>query len=296
MTIGLARLWMKCQRGATAVLCLAVSVFVSGCAPLTVYNALTPSDGGGDLYKTDVAYGALPRQKLDVYVPVNRAASAPVVVIIYGGGWNSGSKADYAFLGKALAARGFVSLVIDYRLVPEVRFPSFLEDCARAVVWAHGNAASFGGDPHRLFLLGHSAGAYNAVMMALDGRYLKALGSDTNIISGVAALAGPYDFLPLDVASTQEAFGRAPDLGMTQPINFAAKGAPPMFLATGDGDTTVFPRNTYALADRLKREGNSVTVETYPGVGHVEIMLALSVALRGKAPVLDDVTQFFKGH
>ena len=164
MTIGLARLWMKCQRGATAVLCLAVSVFVSGCAPLTVYNALTPSDGGGDLYKADVAYGALPRQKLDVYVPVTRAASAPVVVIIYGGGWNSGSKADYAFLGKALAARGFVSLVIDYRLVPEVRFPSFLEDCARAVVWAHGNAASFGGDPRRLFLLGHSAGDRKSVV------------------------------------------------------------------------------------------------------------------------------------
>ena len=183
-------------------------------------------------------------------------------------------------------------MVIDYRLVPEVRFPAFLDDSARAAVWARANAARYGADPGRLFLLGHSAGAYNAVMIALDPSYLKALGSSPAIIAGVAALAGPYDFLPLDVRSTREAFGQAKDLRLTQPVTFASNTSPRMFLATGTDDTTVFPRNTTALAEKLRRAGNPVEVRTYPGVGHVEIMLALSVALRSKAPVLDDVVHF----
>ena len=260
---------------------------------MAVYNTVAPADAGSDLAKSDVTYGTHPRQKLDVYRPSGASASAPVVVVIYGGSWNSGSKSDYTFLGKALASRGFVAMIIDYRLVPEVRFPAFLEDCARAVVWAHDNAAQFGGDPSRLFVFGHSAGAYNAVMVALDAHYLSALGSDPKIIRGVAALAGPYDFLPLDVDSTKEAFGKAEDLAQTQPINFVSKTAPAMFLATGDADTTVRPRNTVGLADKLKRAGGSIEVRRYPGVGHIEIMLALSLPFRSKAPVLDDVVRFF---
>ena len=279
-----------------AIVLMSIAAFIlGGCSPLAIYNSVAPADSGGDLAKSDVAYGTHPRQKLDVYTPSGAPASAPVVVVIYGGSWNSGSKSDYAFLGKALASRGFVAMVIDYRLVPEVRFPAFLEDCARAVVWVHDNAREFGGDPGRLFVFGHSAGAYNAVMIALDAHYLKAAGSDPAIIRGVAALAGPYDFLPLDVDSTKEAFGKAEDLKQTQPINFVSKTAPTMFLATGDSDTIVRPRNTIGLADKLKRAGGSVEVRRYPGIGHIEIMLAISLPMRSKAPVLDDVTKFING-
>jgi acetyl esterase/lipase len=280
--------------GVVALLTL-VAVAVGACAPLKVYNALAPSDAEGVLARSDIAYGDHIRHTLDVYVPAARPAAAPVVVVFYGGSWNSGSKADYAFLGKALASRGFVVAVADYRLVPEVRFPGFLEDGARAVAWAHRNARDFGGDPARLFLLGHSAGAYNAAMVALEGRYLQAHGVNTSIIRGVVGLAGPYDFLPLDVASTKEAFGRSTDLASTQPINFVTANAPPMFLATGGDDTTVKPRNTAALADRMKRAGRPVRVRTYPGVSHIGIMLALSVPFRSNAPVLDDVAQFIAG-
>ncbi len=269
---------------------------VAGCSPLTIYNALAPADTGGRIEKVDISYGGLRRQKLDVYVPARSAGATPVVVFFYGGSWNSGSKADYAFLGKALASQGFVAMVADYRLVPEVRFPDFLSDSARAVIWAHDNAQQFGGDPNRLFILGHSAGAYNAVMVGLDDHYLRALGYDRSIIRGVVALSGPYDFLPLDVESTVAAFGRAEDLDATQPINFVSRNVPAMFLATGEADTTVRPRNTYRLAEKLKCLGASTTVRTYEGIGHVDILLALSLPFRGKAPVLDDVSKFIKEH
>ncbi len=271
---------------------LGSALMLSACAPLTIYNTLAPADREGRRASSDISYGENPRQKLDVYVPATRASNAPVVVFFYGGSWNSGHKGDYAFVGKALAARGFVTVIADYRLVPQVRFPAFLDDSARAVVWAHRNAAKFGGDPKRLFVVGHSAGAYNASMIALDARYLQAVGASPAIIKGAALLAGPYDFLPLDVDSTKAAFGQAQDLSATQPINFVTRTSPPMFLATGSDDTLVRPRNSKALAAKLNGQGVPVTHRTYGGVTHVGIMLALSLPFRGQAPVLDDIASF----
>lgn len=276
-----------------AVLALGlIALALAACSPLSAFNALGPADGGVKLARTDIAYGPLPRQKLDVYVPETQDDLSPVVVIFYGGAWSSGSKEDYAFLGKAIASRGFVAVVADYRLVPAVRFPTFLDDAALAVKWTHEHAGEFKGDRRRLFLLGHSAGAYLAAMVALDGRYLRAAGADPSIVRGVVGLAGPYDFLPLAVESTIAAFGREKDLARTQPINFVTPSAPPMFLATGTDDTTVYPRNSIGLADRLERVNVPVTLKTYPGLGHIDILLALSVSFRGKATVLDDVAAF----
>ena len=271
---------------------LAIVAMAGACSPLSVYNALSPADAAALPAALDLAYGRDKRQRLDVYIPAIKPKSAPIVVFFYGGSWSSGRKQDYEFVGKALASRGFVTIVADYRLVPAVRFPDFLDECALATLWAYTNAAKYGGDPSRLFLLGHSAGAYNAAMVALDGRYLEALGSRTSIIRGAALLAGPYDFLPLDVSATIAAFGQAKALPETQPITFASAAAPPMFLATGADDTTVKPRNTRALADSLQAGGRPATVRTYPGVGHVSILLALSLPFRAKAPVLDDIAAF----
>jgi acetyl esterase/lipase len=273
-------------------LLLGSSLILSACSPLTIYNTLAPADREGLRASADVPYGEHPRQKLDVYIPATRVTGAPIVVFFYGGSWNSGDKADYAFVGKALASRGFVTVIADYRLVPEVRFPAFLDDGARAVVWAHRNASQFGGDPKRLFVVGHSAGAYNASMIALDGRYLQALGASQSIIRGAALLAGPYDFLPLEVDSTKAAFGQAKDLNATQPINFVTRTSPPMFLATGSDDTVVLPRNSKALAAKLNAQRIPVTVRTYGSLSHVGIMLALSLPFRGQAPVLDDLASF----
>lgn len=276
---------------ATAALALACVA----CSPLGAFNALAPRDRGAARAAQDVPYGPHPRQRLDVYAPRPSPASAPVLIFFYGGAWSSGTKEEYGFVGSAFAAQGFVTVVPDYRLFPEVRFPDFLEDGARAVRWALDNAAAYGGDPRRIVLAGHSAGAYNAVMLALDPRYFEAAKVDPAAVRAVAGLAGPYDFLPLDDPATIGTFGATSDLAATQPVNFARANSPPVFLATGDEDDRVRPRHTKALAMRLRDAGATVEEVVYPDLGHAGILLALSRPLRGKAPILEDAAAFLRG-
>jgi acetyl esterase/lipase len=207
-----------------------------------------------------------------------------VIVFFYGGSWNSGEREAYSFVGRALAARGFLVAVADYRLVPEVRFPAFLEDCAAAVRWVVAHAAGYGGDGARVVLAGHSAGAYNAAMLALDPRWL---GAARSAVRGLVGLAGPYDFLPLDSAVTRAAFGGAGNLKLTQPVHFGRADAVPALLLSGAEDRTVRPVQTKRLAERIGAE-----VRLYPGTGHVAILAALAMPLRRKAPVLADVARF----
>ncbi|MGH6950633.1 MAG: alpha/beta hydrolase [Vitreimonas sp.] len=269
-----------------------LAALLAGCSSLVAFNALAPRDRGGRRVLRDAAYGADPRQRIDVYAPTDIAAPAPVIVFIYGGSWDSGAKEDYEFVGAAFAAQGFVTLVPDYRLVPDVRFPGFIEDCAAATRWAADHVAAHGGDPGRMVLVGHSAGAYNAVMLALDAHYLADAGVDAARVRGVVGLAGPYDFLPLDVDATRNAFGQAADPQLTQPVRFARAGAPPLLLLWGDADTTVGVRNLQNLDRAMRTAGGAVESKIYPGVSHVDIMLALSRPLRGRAPTLGDVTGF----
>ncbi|HEX8578980.1 MAG TPA: alpha/beta hydrolase [Allosphingosinicella sp.] len=266
-------------------------LLLGACSPLTAFNTVIPKDRGGVLLARDLAYGSHPRQRLDLYGPRKRAPGAklPLIVWFYGGSWNSGSKDGYAFAGRALASRGFLVAVPDYRLVPEVRYPAFLQDSAAAVTFLRGNIGNFGGDPERLVLAGHSAGAYNAAMLALDPRWL---GEGRSAVKGLIGLAGPYHFLPLDIAATQNAFGQAPDLPSTQPLNFAGAGDPPALLLHGADDTLVSPGKSTALAERLRQAGVAAESRLYPGIGHVAIMTAIAKPLRGKAPVLDDAAAF----
>lgn len=266
---------------------------LAACTPsLGAFDALAPRDAGARRIVRDAAFGAEQRQKLDLYAPVEAAGASPVIVFIYGGSWRTGSKDDYQFLGAALAAQGFVVAIPNYRLVPEVRFPTFLEDCAAAVRWVQDNAATYGGDARRIVLAGHSAGAYNAAMLALDRRYLGDAGVEAARIRGTIGLAGPYDFIPFDVSATQDAFGQAPEPQITQPLHYAHADAPPLLLLWGEDDTTVGPRNIENLGRAMREVGGRVETKIYPGIDHVEIMLALSRPFRGKAPVLADVADF----
>lgn len=271
---------------------LLLASLAAACTPsLGTFNALAPRDSAGRRVGRDVAYGDGPRQTLDVYAPEG-ASGRPVIVFIYGGSWSSGNKNDYTFAGAALASRGYVTVIPDYRLVPQVRFPSFVEDCAAAARWAVDHAQEYGGDPSRIVLVGHSAGAYNVMMLALDAHYLRDAGVGAERIRGAVGLAGPYDFLPFDVNSTRDAFGQAPDTALTQPVHFARRDAPPLLLLWGEADTTVGPRNLRGLAAAMREAGGNVETKTYPGVNHVDIMLALSRPLRGRARTLADVTAF----
>ena len=268
---------------------LAALLTVAACSPLRAFNALVPKDGGATILASGVASGEGPRRKLDVYAPNPMDRPKPVIIFLYGGSWNSGARGGYAFVGHALAAAGFVVMIPDYRLVPEVRFPAFLEDAAAAVRWARTYAPAFGGDPERLVLAGHSAGAYNAAMLALDPRWL---GADRARVRGWIGLAGPYDFLPLATPSTIEAFSRWPRPEETQPISFADAGDPPALIATGAEDQTVRPRNSEALAAKLRAAGVAVTAPSYVGIGHGGVLTAIALPFRSRAPVLDDMIAF----
>lgn len=266
---------------------------LTACTPsLGTFDALAPRDAGVRRVARDAAYGPDPRHRLDLYVPEGAEGPLPVMMFIYGGSWRSGAKDDYEFLGAALASRGFVVAIPDYRLVPAVRFPDFIADCALALRWVSDNAGAHGGDGRRIVLAGHSAGAYNAMMLTLAGGYLGAAGVDTAIVRGAIGLAGPYDFLPFDVDATRDAFGQAPDPQLTQPVHFARADAPPLLLLWGAEDATVGPRNLESLARAQRAAGGVVETKIYPGVDHVEIMLALSRPFRDRAPVLGDVVAF----
>lgn len=167
---------------------------------------------------------------------------------------------------------------------------------ALAVRWAVDHARAYGGDPDRVVLVGHSAGAYNAVMLGLDGRYLRAAGVDPKVVRAVAGLSGPYDFLPLTDPIAIRTFGQAQDLPATQPTSFVAQTSPPAFLATGDADTTVYPRNTTRLARKLREAGVEVEERHYAGIDHIRMVLALLRPLRGRAPVLEEMTSFLQRH
>lgn len=257
------------------------------------FNLPAAMDGGTAKVGDGIAYADGQRHKLDVYAPEQRGEAAPVVYFIYGGGWNRGERSDYQFVGRALASRGFVTVIADYRLVPEVTYPGFLEDNANALRWVQDNIASYGGDPDRLFLAGHSAGAYNAVMLALDPSFLRDYGV-TLQIRGVAALSGPYDFYPFEYGEVQSAFGSAPNPEGTQPINLVTAETPPMYLATGTTDPIVRMQNTERFAQRLKDSGVWVTTRYYEGFGHMEPVIAMGSLWRWRMPVLDDMVAFFQ--
>ena len=271
-----------------------------GCSPAGLLNGVSriAGDGGVRTMARGIAYGADERQKLDIYAPANAPAGArlPVVIFFYGGGWVDGERGDYAFAGRAFAARGYVAIVADYRLVPKVRFPVFIEDGALAVKWARDHAAQYGGDPARIAVSGHSAGSYIAAMLCLDRHYLSDVGVDPGIIRAATLLSGPYDFYPFTEVRGRDALGQWPRPAETQPISFARPDAPPMLLVHGTADTVVRPYNSERLAAKLKALGAPVELKLYPGKSHVDTIKSLSPAFRGSTPALADSLAFLNIH
>jgi acetyl esterase/lipase len=259
-------------------------------SPLIGFNALMPKELGAGRIARGLAFGTHPRQRLDLYAPRGLGqARLPAILFFYGGSWSSGLRQGYAFAGRALAARGFLVGVPDYRLVPEVRFPAFLEDGAAAFELLRAIASDYGGDPGRIILAGHSAGAWLAAMLALDPAWL---GSGRASVCGLVGLAGPYDFFPFTSPATAAAFAEAPDPQATQPVAFAAAGAPPALLLHGSEDAKVKPRNSKRLTARLRAAGCEAEVRLYPRIGHVGLVTALALPFRRRAPVLADITNF----
>lgn len=268
----------------------AVAGLAGACSPLGLMNALAPRDRAARQVARDLTYGPDSRQALDVYAPVEDG-TWPVVVFLHGGGWDSGSKDLYGWVGQALAAQGFVVAVPSYRLVPQVVFPAFIEDAAAATLKAATVATDFGGQADRLAVMGHSAGAHLALMITLDRRYLQAIGGD-GLIRAAVGLSGPYEFLPLDIPASLNAFGAWPRPEETQPIHYARGDAAPVWLGHGGRDVTVHPEDSELLAAAIRAQGGQAELVIYPELDHAEVLAGFSPLFRRRAPVLSDSSAF----
>jgi len=267
-----------------------LSCCLSACSPLGLLSTLSSSH----LQQSGThAYGDAPRQTLDVHLPQDAQPNADVVLFIYGGRWQFGSKDEYRFVADGLAQSGFITVIPDYRLYPQVDWSDFLDDSAAAYRWVEAYIAGFGGNPQRIFLMGHSAGAHMAAMVALDPKLRQKAGVK-HPPCGLIGLAGPYDFLPISDADIRQVFSSAKPLIETQPIHYVNGNMPAMLLLTGNDDTTVKPGNTERMAAAVKAAGGKVEVIAYPKVAHVDLMLALAPALSGLAPTLQDTTHFIR--
>jgi len=281
-----------------SALLIAVALLTAAAlAPSRALNLMAGVLGGFDS-RTDVAYGGLSRQRLDIYMPRGHAPSGgwPMVVFFYGGSWNNGARSDYTFVGAALASHGVLTLVADYRLYPEVRYPAFLGDCAQALAYGLKEASALGADPKRVFVMGHSAGAYNAAMLALDPRWLASTGHAPAELAGWIGLAGPYDFLPSTNPDMQPVFFHPNYPSGAQPIeHVSAASGPRAFIAAPTKDTVVNPiRSSQGLATRLDAAGVPVTLKLYERASHRTVIASLSAPLRWIVPVHEDVLAFIR--
>ncbi len=239
-----------------------------------------------------VAYGTNPRQKLDIWSdpkPLADIAARPVIVFLYGGGWANGERGEYGFAARAYGDQGFIVVVPDYRHVPEVRFPGFLEDSAAAVKWVQANIKRYGGDPARITVAGHSAGAYIALMLALDPQWL-----GNQPVRAAVSLAGPADFFPFTTRRSIDAMSHWPNPLETQPVHFVRKDAPPILLMHGTGDTVVRIRNALSLETKQRAVGGRIELHQYEGASHNDVVMALSRIFRSRLPVLDDSARFLR--
>ncbi len=259
-----------------------------------VLDALDRVTGGGrDIERVEKqVIGPDEAQKIAVYRQDGQDRVLPVFLFVHGGAWRDGDPDDYTFVARAMAPEGFVVVLAGYRLGEEGRYPAMLEDTADAIAWTHANIARYGGDPERIFLSGHSAGAYNVVQVALDRRWLDARNVPDSAIAGVVGLSGPYDFFPFDKESTRAAFGSVNAAQDSQPVHHVRADAPPMLLMQGEADTVVRPRNTRALATGLARAGATVETAFYPGWSHNDPLLALASPWRTRRDVTARIVEF----
>jgi len=281
-------------RAAVRLGALLLTAMLAACSGFSFFVANAPTTFGSFKRTSDLAYGPDARQRLDVFAPKGAAAArSPIVVFFYGGSWTMGRKSEHAFVGAALAARGFVTVIPDYRLYPQVRFPQFMDDAAQAVTWVQQHADEFGGDPERLVLMGHSAGAYMAALLALDDSYLVKAGLRPHTIVGLVGLSGPYALDP-NTDTLRTIFASPFTPADWQPVRFASTRAPPALLLHGLDDKLVYAMHTEKLRDALSAQGVPVETHFYPGRGHADTIASFTLVARYRTPALEQTVEFLR--
>jgi acetyl esterase/lipase len=269
-----------------------IVVFASGCTSIQFFIANAATWVGHYDRSANHCYGPESRQKLDVYSPKD-AKDRPVVVFFYGGSWTAGSRGLYRFVGAALAERGIVTVLPDYRLYPQVKFPVFVDDGALAVAWVQQHAQEFGGDPHRIVLMGHSAGGHEAAFLAYDRQLLEKVGAHPEWIVGLVGLSGPYALEP-DTEVLNTIFARPYTVADWQPVRFVTPQSPPTLLVHGTTDDVVSIKHAEKLRDLLQANHVRVVTQFYPGKSHADTVAGFSVPGRGRTPVLEQSVSFIE--
>ena len=276
------------------VLFCAVLLHQTACSPVVFTVANVPTHFDDATVVRDLAYGPLPSQTLDLYLPAGSTdRPRDVVVFFYGGRWSSGDKDQYRFVGTTFASKGYIVVIPDYRKYPDVRFPAFVEDGAKALAWVHDHIGESQGNPERVHIVGHSAGAHIGALLTADARYLAQEGKSRSlVVRDFVGLAGPYAFTPTD-PDLVEMFGPPENYPTMQVTTFIDGTQPPMLLLYGDDDTVVKRYNLDKLEARIAERGGCVRSIIYPSVSHSGLLRALSWLSLNSAPVVDDITAFF---
>ena len=225
------------------------------------------------------------RHLLDVYsTNRNKATPKPVVVFIHGGNWNSGNKNIYWFIGRRLAKQGVVAVIINYRLAPNVQVPAMSNDCAHAVQWVTQHIADYGGDPDKIYVMGHSAGGGLAALLATDDALFSAIGMPKNPVKG-AILDDPaginmYDFLKTTTNPADKqylvSFGTNPEgWRAVSPLFKVRAGLPPMLLFAGEKTYPSIMQGSKALQEKLQAAGDKSELTIIPGKEHVPMVKQL---------------------
>lgn len=254
---------------------------------LSILNSVSPSGGVG--VTKDILYGDKPLQDLDIYYPKplaqamqassNIKHSYPMIVFVHGGSWESGNKEQYAFVGQSLAQAGYITAVINYRKAPEHVYPDYVEDTAQAIAWSYNNAADLHADPQRFAVIGHSAGAFNAIAAVANEDFLAPYNVSPSDISAVIGIAGPYsyDFRQYG-GSTAFADDATPDEVM--PDRHIKGQQPPYLFLTAENDKVVHERNTIKMTQALRDYGAAVETSEIKGASHATSIAAMASPLR----------------
>lgn len=282
---------LKMRRFALA----AVALAVTACSPTSALNTVVPS--GSYEQHQDIAYADDPRQQMDIYLPTQTPHKSTVVVFVYGGSWEEGDKQDFEFIGQAFARLGYVTVIPNYRLYPQVEFPDFVDDIALALTTLPSKLDAYDICPsgREIILAGHSAGAHTAALIATDHQYLQRQqinGADSNDVelSALIGLAGPYD-LPLEHERVRDKFTNV-EGDEANPIALATSQAPPTLLIHGESDTVAKPEHAVKFAERLSELGVYAELHTYSRRRHVDLVASLASPLRFWTPAYDDIQAF----
>ena len=273
--------------------------FLPACSVLDIINTTAK------IYRVDktpdLTFGQHPRDNFDIYLPRKATAEVtPVVVFFYGGSWNSGSKEDYQFVGRRLAAQGYIVAIPNYRLYPEVSYPEFLLDSAAAVAAVSHELKQSTYQAYnpsaQMILMGHSAGAYNAAMLSMDDRWLAEHQLDRqSLIAGFVGLAGPYDLYPIDVEDVKPVFFHPNYPPNSNPVDFLDDyNIPTLILAPESDHLVSIEKNSIRLADELAARGTSHQLVQVKGTDHVTMIGVMSPLLFFKGSVVAPINEFIE--